>query len=71
VVDDRGESLARRVAEAHEGGALFLAVLGAREAAAGSVTLRALGGGQEVLPLGEALGAIGRACARPDFKALA
>lgn len=70
VVDDRGESLARRVAEAHEGGALFLAVLGAREAAAGSVTLRAPGGGQEVLPLGEAFEVMGRACARPDFRAL-
>jgi threonyl-tRNA synthetase len=70
-VDERNESLARRVAEAHEGGALFLAVVGAREAAARAVTLRPVGGGQEQLSLAGALEVLARACARPIFRALA
>ncbi len=70
-VDERGESLARRVAEAHESAAPFLAVVGAREAAARSITLRGPANEQHALPLDEALAAIGRACARPAFGALA
>jgi threonyl-tRNA synthetase len=69
ALDARPESLARRVAEAHDDAAPFLAVVGAREAAARSVTLRGREGPQEVLPLAAAVERLAGACARPAFGA--
>jgi threonyl-tRNA synthetase len=70
AVDERRESLARRIAEAHEGAAPFLAAVGGREASARSITLRVPGGAQQTLPLDEALARLVRSCARPSFGAL-
>ncbi len=55
-------SLAERVRDARR--VPFVAVIGAREAAAGSVSLRPRGGGSEELPAAEALARV-RASARP------
>jgi len=63
-VDDREETLARRVAEAHDLGVPFVAVAGAREAASRSVALRGRDG-QQVLAEAEAVAALERACAAP------
>lgn len=63
-LDEREETLARRVAEAHEDGVPFFAVVGAREAAAGSLALRSREG-QRVLPRPDALAALAAACAPP------
>jgi threonyl-tRNA synthetase len=67
-VDARSESLARRVAEAHEQAVPFMAVLGAREVAAAAVTVRARDG-QRTLPFGEAVHALSKDCAPPPFAA--
>lgn len=63
-LDDRSESLARRVAEAHANGVPCLAVIGAREAAAGTLALRERDG-QRVLPRAEAIAALRERCAAP------
>lgn len=63
-LDDRSESLARRVAEAHANGIPCLAVIGAREAAAGTLALRERDG-QRVLPRTEAITALRERCAAP------
>ena len=48
-LDEREETLARRVAEAHAGGIPCLAVVGAREVANDALTLREGNGAQRVL----------------------
>lgn len=58
------ESLARRVAEAHADGISGLLVIGAREAAAGTCTLRERGE-QRVLPRAAAISALVARCAPP------
>jgi len=58
------ETLARRVAEAHADGVPCLALVGAREAAAGTLTLRERGE-QRVLPRDEAIAALRERCAPP------
>lgn len=63
-VDARDESLARRIAESHDRGVPFVAVLGAREVASASVALRSREG-QRVLPLDDARAELRRACAAP------
>jgi threonyl-tRNA synthetase len=63
-LDDRPETLARRVAEAHAGGVPCLAVVGAREAEAGTLALRERGE-QSLLPRAEAVAALARRCAPP------
>jgi threonyl-tRNA synthetase len=63
-LDDRDETLARRIAEAHDAGVPFAAVIGAREAAARSIALRGRDG-QQVLPEAEAIASLARACAVP------
>lgn len=63
-LDVRSESLARRVAEAHADGVPCLAVIGAREAAAGTLALRERDG-QRVLPRAEAIAGLRERCAAP------
>jgi threonyl-tRNA synthetase len=60
------ESLARRIALSHAQAVAFAAVIGAREADGGSVTLRARDG-QQVLPAAEALARLAQLCAAPSF----
>jgi threonyl-tRNA synthetase len=60
-LDDRPESLSRRVAEAHEAGIPFLVVLGAREVASGTVALRSRSG-QQVLARLDAIVQLRSAC---------
>jgi threonyl-tRNA synthetase len=64
VVDVREESLARRIALAHEAAIPFVAVVGKREQQAGSLSLRH-GSEQEVLPLSAALEQLTRLSAPP------
>jgi threonyl-tRNA synthetase len=63
-LDDRAESLAKRVAEAHDQGVPFACVVGAREAEAGSVAVRSRDG-QRVLPLADARAVLEVACRSP------
>jgi threonyl-tRNA synthetase len=65
-LDARAESLARRVAEAHDDAVPFVAVVGAREVQAGSVTLRARDG-QQTLPFERAVELLKQRCALPEF----
>lgn len=67
-VDDRDESLGRRIAEAHAGAVPFVAVIGEREQKDRAVALRDRKG-QRSMPLAEALGELRAACAPPDFAA--
>jgi threonyl-tRNA synthetase len=63
---DADDSLARRVAVAHDDGAVYAAVIGAREVAAGAVALRERSGQERRnLPVAEAIGVIRAACAAP------
>ena len=59
------DSLGRRIAIAHQLGVPFVAVVGAREVAAGAVAVRGPGGAQEVRPLDEAVAALVARCAWP------
>lgn len=63
-LDDRRETLARRVAEAHAQGVPMLAVIGAREASREALTLR-IRDEQQVLPRAQAVAQIARDCAPP------
>jgi threonyl-tRNA synthetase len=60
------ESLARRVAEAHAQAVPYVVVIGAREAAADSVSLRQHNAQRE-LSTGAALAELTQLCARPRF----
>jgi threonyl-tRNA synthetase len=64
-VEDQNASLARRVRDAHEHGVPWLLVVGAREAAAGTVNLRAVRGGAppRELPSEAAVAELAAACA--------
>jgi threonyl-tRNA synthetase len=64
--DAREESLARRIAQAHHTAVPFVAVVGARELAAGTVAMRA-GDEQLVLPLVDAIVQLQQRCAMPHF----
>jgi threonyl-tRNA synthetase len=68
AVDDRGESLAKRIAEAHGAGVPWQAIVGAREAAQQAVTLRGRGD-QRTLPLAGARELLQAACASPLVRA--
>ncbi|MFZ5890413.1 MAG: threonine--tRNA ligase [Myxococcota bacterium] len=61
TVDARGESLARRVRDAHERRVPFVVTLGERERASGQVRLRDEAG-QRLLSRDSALSELGRAC---------
>jgi threonyl-tRNA synthetase len=65
------DTLARRIAQAHADGVPFQLVLGARELAEGSVTLRGRAGQQhqETLQLAPAIERLLHACATPSFAA--
>jgi threonyl-tRNA synthetase len=65
----RGKTLSRRIAEAHEASVPFIAVVGAREAEARSVTLRPREGAQVGRPLAEAVANLARECASPFAEA--
>ena len=52
------ETLARRIASAHEARVPVVVIVGAREKAEGRVTLREWDGAQSVLPLAEAVAAL-------------
>jgi threonyl-tRNA synthetase len=62
-VDDRDESLGRRIAEAHAAAVPWQLVVGAREAEQGTVALR---GRQGALPVARAIEELARLCAPPD-----
>lgn len=64
ALDERNETLARRVAEAHAQAIPFVVVLGAREVAGEQLALRARGE-QRVLPRADAIAELVRACAPP------
>jgi threonyl-tRNA synthetase len=64
-IDARPETLSRKVLAAHADGIPYLAVIGQREAASGSVTIRQRGGSQEVLPLARACAQLGAASSIP------
>lgn len=64
LCDERDESLARRIALAHEQAIPFIAVVGRREQASRSLSLRQ-GEQQRVLALDEALQELTEACAPP------
>ena len=68
-IDLREESLARRVAEAHDDGVPLLAIVGGREAEARALAVRGHDN-QAVLPLAEAVAELARRCAAPAFGAL-
>ena len=55
VLDDSNETLARRILAAHDQGIPIIAIVGAREVGAGSVTLRRRGGRQHEQSLAEAV----------------
>jgi threonyl-tRNA synthetase len=63
-LDEREETLGKRIASAHEAGIPFLAILGAREVQSGAVALRARSN-QRVLPADVALTELASACAVP------
>jgi threonyl-tRNA synthetase len=64
---DENATLSRRVRDAHDEGVPYVLVLGAREAASGSVSLRAMRGGSPAreLPVGAALAELEDACRPP------
>lgn len=64
VVDRRNESLARRIALAHEHGIPHMVVVGRREQAARALNLRT-NDAQRVLPLADAVTELARLCAPP------
>jgi threonyl-tRNA synthetase len=68
VAVDGEETLAKRIARAHAQAIPFQAVVGAREAAAGTVALRRRDG-QETLSVADATRELLRACAAPAFAA--
>ncbi|AKT39677.1 threonine--tRNA ligase [Chondromyces crocatus] len=66
-LDRRSESLARKIADAHESGAPFVWVLGGREVDAQTVAIRDRSGASQSLSLDAALQSIQSACARPPI----
>jgi threonyl-tRNA synthetase len=64
-LDQRAESLPRKIVEAHEAGIPFFLVVGNRERARGSLRIRDRSGNQHETPLNEAVGELVRACSSP------
>jgi len=58
ALDDRRETLGRKIAEARAAGTPVVAIVGAKEAAKGAVTLRRRDGAQATLALAEAVSAL-------------
>lgn len=67
-IDARGESLSRRIVDAHAIGAPFIAVIGPREAAKGSVSLRDRSGDSREVSLENVVEVLSRACAEPGLE---
>jgi threonyl-tRNA synthetase len=65
AIDARGETLARKVLDAHAEGVPFFLVTGGREVDRGAITLRDRQGGRRELPLDAAVAELARACAPP------
>ena len=65
-IDPRGESLARRVAEAHDEAVPFIAVVGAREVASRALSLRSRDT-QHTLGLEAAVAELSARCSKPNF----
>lgn len=63
---DEQDSLSRRIARAHERGASFILLAGARELERGEVTVRGRDG-QRVLPAGAVIAELAASCRMPDF----
>jgi threonyl-tRNA synthetase len=61
----RGETLARKVVDAHADGVPFFLVAGEREVQRGAITVRDRQGGQRELPLDAAAAELARTCAPP------
>jgi threonyl-tRNA synthetase len=66
-LDDRSQSLPKRAAEAREGGAPWLWVVGAREEAAAQVSVRPVGGEAVTMSLADALGRCAQGAQRPQM----
>jgi threonyl-tRNA synthetase len=62
-LDDRSESVSKKIAEAHRDGVPFLAIAGAKEAAAESISIRERDGSSRVLAIAEAEAELLRRCA--------
>jgi threonyl-tRNA synthetase len=65
VTDLRGERIARKIVDARERAIPLLLAVGAREQAAGTVSVRYRDGRQEVLPLTEAVAQVAAAARVP------
>ena len=57
-----GDTLSRRIVVAHEAGIPVMAIVGRREAAEGSVTLRERDGSQQTLGLADAVAQLSTRC---------
>ena len=68
ALDDGKETLARKIAAAHEAGIPLVGVVGAREASNGSIALRYRNGAQESLPVEAAMAKLGAAIAGPPWQ---
>lgn len=64
-LDGRGETLARRVVDAHALGVPILVVVGGREVERGAMTLRERDGARRELPLEAGVAEVARACLPP------
>jgi threonyl-tRNA synthetase len=64
-IDARGESLSRKIVDAHAAGVPIVAVVGRREVERGALTLRDRGGKQRELSLSEAVAEVVRCCQPP------
>ena len=69
-IDARGESLARRIAEAHEAAVPFVGVIGGREVSERSLSLRARDG-QRTLPVDAAVAELAARAANPFTRSAA
>lgn len=69
-VDERDESLTRRIAMAHERSVPFVVVVGRRELAARSLSVRALGRDEGARPEAEVVNDLVARCAPPRFDAV-
>jgi threonyl-tRNA synthetase len=65
ALDDRAERLGRKIVDARDKCISLMAVVGARDALNGTISLRRKNGVQETAPLGDALASLQRECASP------
>lgn len=65
AIDARGETLSRKIVDAHAAGVPIVAVVGRREVERGALTLRDRDGRQRELSLSEAVAEVARCCQPP------